>query len=158
MNKEQISNYTRRISEANPTQMITILYEMTLDYLRDSKKALLEKDYDLYEKELARAQNCITELIRSLNTKYGIAQNFMQLYIFSKRHLVSAAIRRDIGYVNDVINIFVKMRDCYKELEKLNQAASVITGAQQVFAGLTYSPGHLNEIVADPYINRGYRA
>ncbi|SHI25941.1 flagellar protein FliS [Butyrivibrio fibrisolvens DSM 3071] len=158
MTKEQISNYTRRISEANATQMITILYEMTLDYLRDAKKSLLERDYDTFERELTKAQNCISELMRSLNTKYGIANTFMQLYIFSKRHLVSAGIRRDVGFINDVINIFVKMRDCYRELEKLNQAASVITGAQQVFAGLTYSPGHLNEIVTDPYTNRGYRA
>jgi len=158
MTKEQISNYTRRISEANETQMITILYEMTLDYMTDAKKALAAKDFDAYDKELTRAQNCITELIRSLNMEYGIAQTFMQLYIFSKRHLISAAIRQDADYIDDIISIFEKMRDCYKELEKLNQAASVVSGAQRVFAGLTYGPGHLNETVADPYSNRGFRA
>ena len=158
MTKEQINSYTRRISEANETQMITILYEMTLDYLADAKKALFAKDYDRYDVELTRAQNCITELIRSLNMNYEIAHTFMQLYIFAKRHLITAAIRRESDYINDIISIFEKMRNCYKELEKLNEAASVIEGAQHVFAGLTYGPGHLNETVADPYTNRGYRA
>lgn len=158
MTKEQISNYTRRISEANETQMITILYEMTLDYLYDAKKSLEKEDLTAYDKELTRAQNCITELIRSLNMSYGIAQTFMHLYIFSKRHLITAAIRHDATYIDDIVSIFEKMRDCYRELEKLNQAASVITGAQQVFAGLTYGPGRLNETVADPYSNRGFRA
>ena len=158
MTKEQINNYTRRISEANETQMITILYEMTLDYLNDAKLSLYEEDFDRYDKELTRAQNCITELIRSLNMSYEIAGTFMQLYIFAKRHLISAAIRHDDAYIDDIISIFVKMRDCYKELEKLNQAAAIITGAQQVFAGLTYGKGHLNETLSDPYNNRGYKA
>ena len=35
MTQEKIQVYTRRITMANKTQMITILYEMVLDYLAE---------------------------------------------------------------------------------------------------------------------------
>lgn len=158
MTKEQIGNYTRRISQANETQMITILYEMTLDYMQEAKRSYYSSDYESYDKELTRAQNCINELMRSLDTSFEVARIFMQIYIFSKRHLISAAIRKDEKYIEDIIKIFEKLRDCYIELEKKSNAKSLVTGAQYVYAGLTYGPGHLNEMVADPYSNRGFKA
>ena len=40
MTQEKKQEYTRRITQANKTQMITILYEMVLDYFADSLDAL----------------------------------------------------------------------------------------------------------------------
>lgn len=39
MTREQKQGFTLRITQANPTQMIVILYEMTLCYVRDAKTA-----------------------------------------------------------------------------------------------------------------------
>lgn len=158
MTQEQKQNYTRRIAQANETQMITILYSMTLDYLADARNALMQNQTAEYEIQLTRAQNCINELIRSLDLGYAIANNLLQLYIFAKRELIAASVKRDPEYIDHVTDIFDKMYACYCELEKMNPAPAVISGAQTVYAGLTYGPGNLNETVQDPYRNRGYEA
>jgi len=158
MTKQEINEYTRRITQANGTQMITIIYEITLTYLKDALSAYDKKDMPLYETNLTRAQNCINELMRSLDLNYDIAQNFMDIYIFAKREIVAAQIRKEKNNINNLISIFEKMQICYKELEKENDAPPIVSGAQSVYAGLTYGKGTLNETINDPYTNRGFMA
>jgi flagellar protein FliS len=158
MTKEQKQDYTLRITHANGTQMITILYDMTLDYLEDAGAALIKGDVSGFTAELNHAQRCIEELIRSLDRNYEIAGNFLQLYIFSKRELVAASARKNEENLKHIVMIFEKLRDCYRILEKQNPSPAVFEGVQDVYAGLTYSRNSLNESVHDPYAGRGYNA
>ena len=40
MDKEKKQAYTRRITQANSTEMIVILYDMTLDYINEAAGSL----------------------------------------------------------------------------------------------------------------------
>ena len=40
MTQERKQEFTRRITQANKTQMITILYEMVLDYIEEARDAI----------------------------------------------------------------------------------------------------------------------
>ena len=42
MKKEEKQDFTLRITQANPTQLVVILYEMLLCYLEDAVQALAE--------------------------------------------------------------------------------------------------------------------
>ena len=48
MTQEQKQKYTRKITQANKTQLITILYEMVLDYLQDARAAYEQDDLSEY--------------------------------------------------------------------------------------------------------------
>ena len=66
MTKECKQQFTLRITQANSTQLIVILYEMTLQYLADGEQAA--DDAGLAE-AVHRARGCIKELLNSLCTE-----------------------------------------------------------------------------------------
>lgn len=158
MNQEKKQEYTRRIVEANGTQMITILYEMTLDYLEDAALAMDLNDIHSADREINRAQSCVNELMHSVNLSTDLGINFFQIYMFARRQLITASAKRDKGCIDIVHSLFEKLKNSYKELEKYDDSPSSMEGAQAVFAGLTYGPGQLNETVSDSYVKRGYEA
>ena len=85
MTLEKKQEFTLKISEANKTQMITIIYEMVMYYLDEAIENIGIGKKEDAQKSLMRAQNCIDELIHSLNMEYELARNLFQIYIFSKR-------------------------------------------------------------------------
>ena len=62
MTQEKKQEFTRRIVQANKTQMITILYEMVIDYIEEAIDAIGIGDKEQATLMLGRAQNCIDEL------------------------------------------------------------------------------------------------
>ena len=63
MTKECKQQFTLRITQANATQLVVILYEMTLQYLTDGEQAA--DDAELLE-AVRRARGCINELLNSI--------------------------------------------------------------------------------------------
>ena len=158
MTQEQKQKYTRKITQANKTQLITILYEMVLDYLQDARTAYEQDDLTEYTLQLTYAQNCIDELIRSLDLKYEIARNLMQLYLYCKRELIGAAAREELNQISHAEMVFAQLHETYLKLEKMDLDQPLLTNTQTVYAGLTYGRNQINESVSDPVVNRGFRA
>lgn len=73
MTKECKQQFTLRITQANSTQLIVILYEMTLQYLADGEQAV--DDAGLVE-AVHRARGCIKELLNSLHREYTRQESF----------------------------------------------------------------------------------
>ena len=86
MTQERKKEYTLRITQANKTQMITILYEMVLDYTKEARDAISIGDKEMANLKLSYAQSCIDELIRSVNLDFDLGKMLHQIYIFSKKN------------------------------------------------------------------------
>ena len=125
--------YTLRISQANKTQLITILYEMVLLYIDEAKDALTRDERMEYKGAIRKIRGCMNELTASLNFDYELAHNLLQLYLYVNRELVKASTHYDAENL-DAMNI----------------------NTQTVYAGLTYGRNHLTENVAGSDINRGF--
>ena len=67
MTKEQKQEFTRRITQANSTQLIVILYEMLLLYLEEGAQAHASGDRDAFREAIRKARGCLNELLASLN-------------------------------------------------------------------------------------------
>ena len=63
MTKECKQQFTLRITQANATQLVVILYEMTLQYLADAEQAA--EDAQFLE-AVRKTRGCINELLNSL--------------------------------------------------------------------------------------------
>ena len=75
MTREMKQIFTRRITQANRTQLVVILYDMVLEYL---KEAIAAQEIDCiqeYKKDMQCARNCISELRNSLDFNYEISRN-----------------------------------------------------------------------------------
>lgn len=155
MTNEQKQGFTLRITQANSTGMIVILYEMILVYLEEYKEALTQEDAAAQSEAVRKARGCFRELISSLNMKYEPAPALLQLYLFCVRRIANASVHRDRKAIEDVEKVVIPLCDAYRKLAAENRQGPVMSNSQTVYAGLTYGRNSLTENVADQGANRG---
>lgn len=155
MTSEIKKQFTFRISQANPTEMIVILYEMTLQYLSDAGESAERKDYTQYRENVRRARNCVSELLQSLHLEYEPAGALRQLYLYCIRRLSQAEVRWNTELLEEIVRIITPLCDAYRQIAPQNTAGPVMKNTQSVYAGLTYGKNTLTENMADQSMNRG---
>ena len=62
MDSEKRKAYTTRISQANRSELVVIIYELLLDSLADARQAFGKEDFDTADVELKRAQGLVNSL------------------------------------------------------------------------------------------------
>lgn len=164
MSPEKKQDYTLRITQANKTALITILYDMVIDYCEEAITAngALEQGDETgaehFERAIAAADACIDELIGSLHLEHELARNLLGLYLFEKRQLLHARIHGSDAELSHAIHIFSAFRDAYRQLEMQDDSAPLMMNVPKVYAGMTYGRGELTEDVTGAYANRGFTA
>lgn len=158
MTKECKQQFTLRITQANKTEMIVILYEMILVYLKDAEEALERNQIAEFREALRKVRGCLGELVSSLNMDYSLAARLLSLYLYCNRELMRADIHKEREPLCHVRSVVEKLRDSYKELAKQDTSEPVMKNSQTVYAGLTYGRNSLSEDMADQGTNRGFRA
>ncbi len=156
MTKELKQEYTLRITQANKTQLITILYEMALLYVDEAEEALAAGDRTELKNAVRRIQGCMCELMDSLHMEYEVARNLLQLYLYINREVAKAALHSDAEGLEHVRPVLGKLLAAYKQIEGQDASGPVMGNAQTVYAGLTYGRNDLMENAADPAANRGF--
>ena len=155
MKKEDKQQFTLRITQANPTELVVILYEMLICYLQDARGALEAQEDGEFREAVRKARGCMNELIGSLDLKYDPAPAMQQLYLFCVRRLALAESRKDEALLSEIERVIVPLHDAYKQIAKQNSAGPVMNNSQTVYAGLTYGRNTLTENMADQGTNRG---
>ena len=152
MNNDLIRTYSYRISQANRTELVVIIYDLALDYL---KEACEVEEIEEKRHAIVGAQRAIDELIVGLNMEFDLSKNLFVIYNFVKRRLISNFARFDRDEVCKLQNILLKLRQSFYEVSKVDESASLMKNTQNVYAGLTYSKvGYCESISGNA--NRGY--
>ena len=115
MTKELKQQFTLKISQANKSQLVVILYEMMLAYIDEAKQANEIEDQAAFRQGIKRAKGCLHELMASLHLEYSIAGNLMQLYAYADRQLTRADIRNSTEELVHVEAIMSKLHAAYEE-------------------------------------------
>lgn len=156
MTRELKQEYTLRITQANKTQLITILYEMVLIYIDEAEAALSEDDRTEYKSAIRKIRGCMNELTASLNLEYDLAQNLLQLYLYVNRELVQASVHYEKENLEHIRLVIGELQKAYKKIENQDVSGPVMGNTQTVYAGLTYGRNTLTENITDPASNRGF--
>ena len=157
MTTELKQEYTLRITQANKTQLITILYEMVLLYIDEAENALAADNKMEFKSAIRKIRGCMDELTASLNFDYELAQNLLQLYLYVSRELVKASSHYDKENLEHVRLVIGPLHKAYEQIENQDTSAPVMGNTQTVYVGLTYGRSTLTENLADPAANRGFR-
>lgn len=157
MTKELKQEYTLKITQANKTQLITILYEMLMIYTGEAREAYNANDRAGFREGIRKARGCVNELLASLNFDYELAMNFMQLYLYVNRELAKAEVRNIIEPLENVDKVINGLHEAYEKLGAMDASGPVMENVQTVYAGLTYGRNNLIENLADQGIDRGFR-
>lgn len=155
MTKEKKQQFTLRITQANPTQLVVILYEMCLEYLDEARNALQAGEIPAFREGTRKTRGCLSELMQSLDLDYEPAPAMLQLFLFCVRRLAYSEFHRDEKALEEIESVLRPLHDAYEKIQDQNASGPVMGNAQTVYAGLTYGRNSLTENMGDPGSNRG---
>lgn len=157
MTNEKKQAYTVRITQANPTQLCVILYEILLDYLEEAKTAHVQGKREEFRAALDKSRGAVSQLLQSVQAGQPISDNLRELYAFSLGEIAKADAGNRVEPLESVQDCMKKLHDAYEQISKMDARGQVMANAQTVYAGLTYGRNSLNENLADEGNRRGFR-
>ena len=159
MDSVKKKEFTARVTQANRSELILIMYEIILADIKTAKEAYAKGDKVTYVGELRNAQKFVLELMNALDFEYEISKQLMSLYIYLNKNLIKSMTRYDeelLGTVEMVIN---KLLDSFRQLSEQDDSEPEMENTETLYAGLTYGKTSLNETAyCDNMSNRGYTA
>jgi flagellar protein FliS len=157
MTQEQTKDYTRRISQANRTELTVIVYDITAQHLTDCVCAFENGDIEGFRHSIKLAQRFLCELMSTLDLKIPLAVSLLRLYEFAQRIIVHCDISGTTKNLDVAKRIITRLRDSFSQIASLDTDGPVMENTETVYAGLTYGKGTLNETDLNS-ANRGFLA
>lgn len=160
MKAESVKIFTRRITSANKSEIIVIIYDIIEENLALAKKALEEGDRETYRNEIKQAISFVKELLVSLDMNYEVSKYLASLYIYVSRCLNFALVSGKKEEIEAAEKVLRKLGDSFREVAKTDESKPVMENTQRVYAGITYGRGlDLDETMVAPAMeSRGFRA
>ena len=160
MKAESVKIFTRRITSANKSEIIVIIYDIIEENLALAKKALAEGDRETYRNEIKQAISFVKELLVSLDMNYEVSKNLAGLYIYVSRCLNFALVSGKKEEIEAAEKVLRKLGESFREVAKTDESEPVMENTQRVYAGITYGRGlDLDETLVAPAMeSRGFRA
>ena len=160
MNKDTLQGFATRVTQANRTELVVVIYEAALASIAEGKSALEAGAIPDARREINRAKGMIQELMFALDMQYNISTYLMELYRFGYRELCQGIAQRDPKRFDNTTHILEGILPSFKEIAKQDSSAPLMKNTQTIVAGLTYGPGSdLRETIGVGVgSNRGFKA
>ncbi len=159
MEKELAKSFAARITQASKTELIVIMYEVILSDIQSAKEKLGNGETEGFKHDIKHGQKFLNELMSSLDYTYDISLNLMSLYIFINKALVDAQYQMERKPLQDAEEVLQILMKGFEGIVKEDKSGPVMRNTGQIYAGLTYGRGVLNETYVDPnQVNRGFKA
>lgn len=144
MQREQIQEFTSKITLSNRTGLTVVTYEILFVYLADAREALQEEKYEEYKQTLRKAQKSISELMVTLNFSYELASELYRVYTYAKELLAKALYKRSEAEINECEKLMRLLYIGFAEVAKTDDSAPLMKNTEQVYAGYTYGRNDVN--------------
>jgi flagellar secretion chaperone FliS len=109
------------VTTASPGELTLMLYNGSLKFIHIAKKAIEDKNIELKNTNIQKAQAIVSELMVTLNTDLEISQNLMSLYDYVNRRLTEANVKNDAVILEEVEGMITEFRDTWKQVIQLNR-------------------------------------
>ena len=109
-----------KVLTASPAELTLMLYEGAIKFCNIAEVAIEEKDIETAHNNIRKVQNIIGYLQSTLDTKYPVAQDFINIYDYLARRLVQANVKKDKEILEEVNMHLHSVRDTWKEVMRIN--------------------------------------
>jgi flagellar secretion chaperone FliS len=109
------------VNTASPGELTLMLYNGCLKFIKLAKKAIEDKNIEVKNTNIQKAQNIVSELMVTLNMDAEISKNILSLYDYLNRRLMEANIQNDVSILNEVEEFVVDFRDTWKQVIQANR-------------------------------------
>ena len=145
VDQKKKKEYTARIAQANRSELVVIIYELFLVAMEDAEESFAKGELSEGVRYVKRAEGFLQELMGSLDRRYVYEQ------------LIFSVIRQKLVNGETVKEVMGKLKEAFIQVAKEDKSSPVMENTQQIYAGLTYGKGSLNEVLLKGNeSNRGY--
>jgi flagellar secretion chaperone FliS len=109
------------VTTASPGELTLMLYNGCLKFILQAKKAIADKNIEVKNTNIQKAQNIIRELMVTLNLDLEVSENMMSLYDYMNRQLIEANLKSDAAILDEVEGLVTEFRDTWKEVIQVNR-------------------------------------
>ena len=99
-------------------EMLLLLYDEILKRLTRAEIALEEKDYDLFDKSVVRADEIVHYLDKTLNMEYEVSRDLKTMYEFFLFEISKLKAGRRVAIIHELKPLVAELRDAFREAEK----------------------------------------
>lgn len=146
MTKEDIRDFSMKITQCSKTGLVVITYEIIENYLNSAIECHKKMDIEGFRFNIKKAKQFLNDLSSSLDFNYKISFDLMSLYMFINNRLVSASVRKSADLLDECLNIIDSLKNAFGKIEGEDKRGKVMPNSDQVYVGLTYGKGSkLNE-------------
>lgn len=147
LEKEQLHAYAARVSQANRSELVVIIYEAFLDSVASGRAYLLEEKIPETRREIERARGLLTELMGSLDFQYEISHYLRRLYVYCYRELCQGVALREVKRLDHATEVVQGLLAAFREVAKQDDSEPVMENTEPIYVGLTYGRTSLNESI-----------
>ena len=158
MDRSRQKDFARRISQANRTELVVVTYDIILEEIACAKKSLAAGNAEEFRAQIKSAQRFLGELMSVLDYKYSISKNLLSLYEYVQRKLIASDVGGEDRGLDEAVKVIEGLRAGYAGIADKDESGTVMENSQNVYAGLTYGRGSLNEMNMSDGSNRGFLA
>ncbi len=145
MTKDAIQTYSRRVTQANQSELTVITFEIFLDYINDAVNCYEMGSMDDYAVYLGKARSFLTEIMAALNFENEVSFRLIKIYEYVYGALVRLAKHADMELLSRIKGMMETLLEAFRKVASSDKSSGVMQNAQQIYAGLTYGKGYLNE-------------
>ncbi len=156
MTDQKKQEFTLRISQANQSQLVVILYELFFYYIEEAENLYGQKDGSGFKVELGKAHSCLNELIGSLHMEKPLAQTLLKFYFYVSARIGASIGSRTLEPLKDAKRLMLRLYEIYKKDAENDTSEPVMGKTQTVYAGLTYGKNDLTVNLEDGKGSRGF--
>jgi flagellar protein FliS len=103
------------VLNAKPEQLVVMLYDGALKFIRQADQALAKKDIPGAHQALVRTQDIIAHLRAALNEDYEIARSLDALYAYIYDLLVQANVKKDRYVLATAAQMVRELREAWAQ-------------------------------------------
>lgn len=109
------------INTATKEELTLMLYDGCIKFINIAIVALEEKNFQLANTNIIKAENIISEFMLTLNMDIEISSNLYALYDYMNNRLIEANIQKNKDILEEVKGFIIELRDTWKEAMKLSR-------------------------------------
>jgi len=155
MTKEKISEFTLKISQANRSEIIVILYDMALQYIEDAMAFCNEGKHLEMRENCGYAGKVLSDLTGALNYDNELAVLLRNSYTYIQSLISFSVIKGRTKELEKAEKMLTGLRDSFKKVAADDTSSAVMGNSETVYAGLTYGKkAYLDSLTTE--VSRGY--
>lgn len=140
------------VANASRVELLCITYELFLHHIEEA----LKKDKESRQERINHAKEVLLNLTEDLNFEMAIASDLFNIYIYVQNILIN--FYKEDNQLKEAYELIEMIYQSYLKLAMQEKdAVPVMQNTENIYAGMTYGKGYLNEMVMQD-TNRGFKA